>query len=95
VTTPVWYTTKDPNTVQAMLFDGDATALEAVRAWVRVLLDDETAVSVPNGMTANLMFFFQDGQNIRVGVGNYVYWDGEKVSIIPKDVFELVYAPSP
>jgi hypothetical protein len=95
VTVPIWFTTKDPNTVQAMLFDGDTTVLEAVRAWVREVLNDPTSVAVPNGMTTNLMFIYQNEQNIRVGVGNYVYWDGEKITVIPKEIFEMVYAPSP
>lgn len=91
---PVSYTTREPNTVQAMLFDGETSDLEDVRTWVRDLLDDLESVAIPNGMTTNLMFVYQGNEVLRVEPGYYVYWDGAKVSAIAKAIFELNYAPT-
>lgn len=98
MTAPVSYTTKDPHTVQAMLYNVWDVTGNDVKVWISSLLaasfEEETILIVDDGY-GSFQVLIGEEFLFAVSSGQYVYLDEDGFHAADKEAFEMVYKQTP
>ena len=88
MTQPLSYIARDPETIQAMLFDGSIESAGSIGDWVVPLLGEGTAIiPSPYGMSLTIQ---NNDFRLSIPRGHYVYLDGDGFHAVENGAFELI-----
>lgn len=94
---PVLYETKQPHTVQAMLYnawDGTTDLKDWVTGLLSTSFEEETISLNDNGNGAFEIYIGEDFL-LRIESGQYVYLDEDGIHAASKGAFEMYYRQAP
>jgi hypothetical protein len=86
---PSNFSTKTPNTVQAMFFGGDDQQMQAARDWVASLVDETAIVDYSSFM--RVLYVKTDTLELNVENNSYIYLDADGLHTASKGAFEMAY----